>query len=45
MQLGSVSLLGVWSIPDEEDNAWIDATIGANTWTDVSTQSNNWTVQ
>jgi hypothetical protein len=43
--VGLVDVIGVWSIPDEVPNNWIEDVPDANVWIDTIAQSNTWTVQ
>ena len=43
--IGLVDVIGVWSIPDEVPNNWIEDVPDANIWIDTIAQSNTWTVQ
>jgi hypothetical protein len=40
--VGLVDVIGVWSIPDEVPNNWIEDVPDANVWIDTIAQSNNW---
>jgi hypothetical protein len=40
--VGLVDVIGVWSIPDEVPNNWIDGEPSANAWIYAIEQSNNW---
>jgi hypothetical protein len=40
--VGLVDVIGVWSIPDEVPNNWIDGEPSANAWVYAIEQSNNW---
>jgi hypothetical protein len=43
--IGLADVFGVWSIPDDVQNNWIEDLPDANVWIDKISQSNTWTLQ
>ena len=41
-ELGTVTVIGVWSIPDIDTNNWVTSAIGSNVWTDATVGQNSW---